>query len=257
VIIIGRSVGDKQLRVYRFGSGPRARLVVAGTHGPDESPDPSLAERLIAYLDNNPAAVPAEVTVYIVQSLNPDSASTAPQPNGLWNGHGVDLNRNFDADWKAAWENTGCAIDPGGAGPAPASEPETQALLEFIKTRGIEMLLHYNHSRDGVFPAGDPPSPDAEALAKALAEALNVESGQDNKCPTNGMLTAWAAGYGLLAVDAYPHNAGEKAVRRNIDALNVFLTWVVAAPPILPPTQGTPAATRPYVTPTFLPTFTP
>src|SRR3989344_5375956 len=83
-----------------------------------------VANHLIEYLGENPDAVPAGVKVTVIPTLNPDglakvtsdavgfsasdiTASQATQVEGRFNANDVDLNRNFDCDWKASgiWQN--------------------------------------------------------------------------------------------------------------------------------------------------------
>jgi hypothetical protein len=64
-------------------------------------------------------------------------------------GTGVDLNRNFDSYWNykgldvpSSWVND--LKDPNGqsySGTSPASEPETQAIQNFLKTKKFNMVL--------------------------------------------------------------------------------------------------------------------
>ncbi len=244
---IGRTVKNQRLLVYRFGSGPRVRLVVAGTHGPDGLPGASLAERLMAAVRKTPSIIPADVTLFILPALNPDSAPGVDDLAGVWNAHGVDLNRNFAFKWSPTWDNTGCKLGQGGAGEQALSEPEAQALVEFIGQNRVEMLLHYNRSFDGVQAGGRPPSPEAAALAAAFAEAMGTPP-KVSDCPVNGMLSAWAADQGILALDAPPPAPGEAAMRQNIAAFQAWLNWVVSTSPL---PSYTPRPTRgPYYTPT-------
>ena len=53
-LVIGRSVQNRPLEVYRFGTGPTERLIVAGMHGGSEFNTIQLADRLITYLQIPP-----------------------------------------------------------------------------------------------------------------------------------------------------------------------------------------------------------
>ncbi|MEQ8674102.1 MAG: M14 family metallopeptidase [Aggregatilineales bacterium] len=56
---------------------------------------------------------------------------------------GLDMNRNFPAEWKQDYQQ-------GGAGPYPGSEPETRALIEFIaRNRNITGAITF-HTFSGV-----------------------------------------------------------------------------------------------------------
>jgi hypothetical protein len=56
---------------------------------------------------------------------------------------GLDMNRNFPAEWKQDYQQ-------GGAGPYPGSEPETRALIEFVaRNRNITGAITF-HTFSGV-----------------------------------------------------------------------------------------------------------
>lgn len=98
--IIGRSVKGHPLEVYQFGSGPSQRLIIAGIHGGYEANTTQLAWALIKHLSSHPELVPGNVTLYILPAFNPDGLAFAEDENGRANTNGVDLNRNWDADWQ-------------------------------------------------------------------------------------------------------------------------------------------------------------
>ena len=121
------------LEVYRFGSGSIERLIVAGMHGGNEYNTVQLVEELIAYLNQHPETIPPGVALYILHDLNPDGVARAHNEQGRANANGVDLNRNWPANWQADWPRTGCWTQTYvTAGANPASEPETKALMSFI-----------------------------------------------------------------------------------------------------------------------------
>lgn len=110
VVAAGRSVEGRPLRVTRRGAAdaPRRVLVVGAVHGDEPG-----GRRIVAALRERPA--PAGTAIYAIADLNPDGARRRTRTNA----RGVDLNRNFPGDWRAA---------PRGRyfpGPRPSSEPET------------------------------------------------------------------------------------------------------------------------------------
>ena len=93
----------------------------------------------------------------------------------LWkaNGHGVDLNVNFDADWGTGKNNVRYADKENYIGQFPFSEPETLSLKRFtldvspdytisFHTKGEELYFHYKQK--GAFLRRD------ERLAKELSK---------------------------------------------------------------------------------------
>jgi len=52
--------------------------------------------------------VPPEVTLFILKNMNPDGYAKAWDATGRANANGVDLNRNFDANWLIDWNRDVC-----------------------------------------------------------------------------------------------------------------------------------------------------
>jgi murein peptide amidase A len=169
-IVIGLSVERRFIEVFRFGTGPVERLIVAGMHGGGEYNTIQLADELIAYITEHPAIIPEKVTLYILRDLNPDGEARSHTSSGRANANNVDLNRNWDANWQKVWNRTGCWPPPITGGTGPASEPETQALAAFILSHHFDALINYHSAALGIFPGGLPPSDKSINLAETIAE---------------------------------------------------------------------------------------
>ena len=225
--IIGESVGGRPLEVFRFGSGPRARMIVAGIHGGYEWNTIALARELIADLQDRPAQVPPHLTLYVLPALNPDGAARSTSYAGRANDHGVDLNRNWPVRWLPEWPRAGCwAFLPIGAGADPASEPETRALMGFLLERRVEALVSYHSAALGVFAGLDPEHAPSLDLAARLAAVTGypfppVETG----CLYTGQLVDWAAASGIAAVDVELSTHWGTDLRQNQALLEAFLAW--------------------------------
>jgi hypothetical protein len=170
-ITIGKSVKGLPLEVYHFGTGPTEQLIVAGMHGGDEYNTVQLAELLMAYIRKHPEVIPPDVTLYILHDLNPDGVARALNYLGRANANGVDLNRNWPANWQKDWPRKGCwttTYVTGGIG--PASEPEAKALMTFIQSHHFDALINYHSAALGIFPGGIPISDASKSLAQAVAD---------------------------------------------------------------------------------------
>jgi len=131
--IIGTSVEGRSIWVYRFGNGSTAVMMVAGVHGGYEWNTVQLMDQIIARLKRYPELVPEDKTLYILRVFNIDGYVRDKGDDGRLNANGVDLNRNWKANWKASWEGTECwSRRVVSAGSKPFSEPESQALRDFI-----------------------------------------------------------------------------------------------------------------------------
>ena len=152
--IIGRSVRGSPIEVVRFGSGDKAILFVGGLHAGSAPSTVSLAQRAISYFTDNPAEIPATAIVYVIPNANPDSPYDPGELSGRLNGNNVDLNRNWDCRWveDASWRGS---VVPGSGGPAPFSEPETQALAEFILDSNLQAVIFWEaRAQDGLSSPG-------------------------------------------------------------------------------------------------------
>ena len=145
---IGTSVLGTPLTAIHTGEvGGRVVLVIGVIHG-DEAAGAQIIDHLVG------SAVPAGVDLWLVPSMNPDGQAAVDRHNA----NGVDLNRNFPYDW-------GPIGEPGDgqyAGPSAASEPETQAMVQFITEIRPDLVIWYHQDlfriapgtgRDGVIRA--------------------------------------------------------------------------------------------------------
>ena len=163
--VIGLSTEGRDITAYHFGTGEKEILFVGGLHGGYEWNTVLVADQLVDYLKAHPEAVPQAVRVTVIPVVNPDglnkvvgsserfaasdvSPSQTVQVSGRFNAHTVDLNRNFDCDWKASgvWQNK--TVDGGGAA---FSEPESQAMKKYIDDNGPIAVVVWYSSAGGVF----------------------------------------------------------------------------------------------------------
>ena len=134
---------------------------------------------------------------------------------------GVDLNRNFPANWSAA---------QFASGPFPLSEPETHALVTYITDRPSIAAIHTFHTSGGLilrFPTladqdWNFPSADIDAH-RAIAEdgiaitgyanfAYEKKAIVDLMSPGHGVFNDWASKeFGVLAIttEMWAHAMGE------------------------------------------------
>jgi hypothetical protein len=226
-MVIGTSVGGRPIEVYRFGNGPVERLTVHGIHGGSEYNTIDLADQLIAALTAHPEKVPAQVTLYIVRSLNPDGDARGHSSRGRVNDNGVDLNRNWDAYWKLQWNLDGCYIlTPVTGGPNPFSEPETIALRDFILAHHFSGLIAYHSAALGIFAAGQPPSPKSVRLAKAIAAVSDYRYPPvDTGCQYTGDMSDWADLQGIPSIDLELNTHTDPDFAINLKVIETFLNW--------------------------------
>lgn len=225
--IIGLSVSGRPIEVYTFGQGERQRMIVAGIHGGYEWNTIALADELITWLDAHPEEIPSDLTLYILRNLNPDGDARGHTRDSRANDHGVDLNRNFPANWQVDWNRLGCWKDPpvtGGEG--PASEPEARALVKFIETHKLDALISYHSAALGVFPGGIPWEEDSIRLAKEISSVTTYPYPPiDTGCDYTGTLADYAVEMGAAAVDMELSNHRDTDFEKNLKVLQMFMNW--------------------------------
>jgi murein peptide amidase A len=135
---IGRSVEGRPIKAVRRGQpGGRVVLVIGVIHG-DEQAGLQIVDRL-EELD-----VPAGIDLWLVDSMNPDGVAHDMRTNA----DQVDLNRNFPYNWGPI----GQVGDWEYAGPGPASEPETQAMVAFITDIHPDLVIWYHQDYNRIAP---------------------------------------------------------------------------------------------------------
>lgn len=136
---IGYSVKGRPITAYYFGSGATTILFTGGMHGSEPSGQATM-QAWAQYLMTNGDKIPADKRVVIVANTNPDGIAAGSRNNA----NNVNLDRNFPtANWKANIETTSGILTNGG-GASPASEPETQALINLTRQLRPRLQISYH-----------------------------------------------------------------------------------------------------------------
>lgn len=209
-VVIGESVGGRDIMAYNFGTGDTRLLFVGGIHGGYEWNTVLVAYELMDYLKANPSAIPENVKVTVIPNLNPDGtfktvgkegrftaanvpSSQTTQVAGRYNANDVDLNRNFDCDWKPTgkWQNKTV-----NAGSAPFSEPESAAFRDFVMANRPSAVIAYYSAAGGVYASNCLGSVSAETreLTNKYAAASGYRAYEDfDYYELNGDMVNWIA----------------------------------------------------------------
>ncbi|MFS3129044.1 M14 family zinc carboxypeptidase [Nocardioides sp. Bht2] len=132
--VIGHSRRGRAIIAWRVGDPEAKRKVVllSTMHGNE----PHTRQILYALRDGRPIR---GVDMWLVPVLNPDGLKRRVRKNAA----GVDLNRNYPYAWKRL---SGSYY----SGKKPASEPETRALMKFLRRVEPDRLVSFHQPLHGV-----------------------------------------------------------------------------------------------------------
>jgi protein MpaA len=136
--VIGRSVEGRPIEVIRRGDPTGVRVLAIGSIHGDEPAGVGIVREL-ATID-----VADGIELWLIPTGNPDGLAVGRRQNT----NGVDLNRNFPVNW-------GPIAEVGHwqyAGPAAASEPETQAIAAFGQELRPHLTLWYHQDLFRITP---------------------------------------------------------------------------------------------------------
>lgn len=174
---IGESVMEKKIFCIKVGTGDKKLFINGSHHGLEYLTSAFIMkffdelskayqnkESLFSYDVYN---LLNKVSLYAVPMVNPDGVDIAVNGiditnpyhrrlisrvgihsfNKVWqsNANGVDINHNYDANWHPVEEH---ASPSKYAGPYSESEPETKAIVDFVRAEKFDMLIAF-HSQGG------------------------------------------------------------------------------------------------------------
>lgn len=225
VFVFGNSVEGRALTAYRFGSGSITLLLVGGIHAGFEANSTVLLQEIIATLRANPAAILPELNWLIIPELNPDGSQKGRVLAGRFNGHGVDLNRNWACDWSATAEWKHGASNPGNE---PFSEPETRALGALIQLVKPEAVLFYHAAANAVVAGECNDSQISHELASQYSDLSNYPLVGDalGNYEVTGSAEAWIASLGIPAITIELATSDLPETNRNFQALVGLQEWL-------------------------------
>jgi len=205
---IGQSWEGRDMWVIKVSDNPdvdedEPEVWYDGLHHAREPIGMQLLIYFIEYLMDNYGVIPevteavAERELFFLPVSNPDgycyNELTNPNGGGMWrknrrnNGgsYGVDLNRNYPYYW--GYNDVGSSSSPSSEtyrGPSAGSEPEVQAIMNYINTRHIALSHSYHSYGDLIlYPWGvedlgvTPDNTDFMAMANQMSLYNGYEPG--------------------------------------------------------------------------------
>jgi carboxypeptidase T len=229
--------------------GPKPKLFVMASVHAREYTTAELATRFAEYLAQNYGTDP-DVTwlidyheIHLLLQANPDGRKKAEAGNdwrkntnedyclAISNRRGADLNRNFEFQWGCCGGSSGFECDETYRGPDPASEPETQAIQDYVRSQfpdqrgdgledpapgdatGVFLDLH-SYGQLVLWPWGfvDTPAPNSAALQMLGLKFAYYNGYAPEQAyglyPTDGTTDDFA--YGDLGLAAYTFELGTR-----------------------------------------------
>ena len=187
----------------------------------------SLVHELIEHFERAPGDVLPGMTLILIPVANPDGLTRGREAAGRFNANGVDLNRNWSCEWspEAYWREY--RVDPGARA---FSEPETQALAQFIRQTQPAAVVFYHSAARGVFAGGCQGDHGSLALAAVIGEAANYPYGQAfSAYPVSGTGATWVDGQGIPAVDLELTTTEDSEFVRNLNGVMAVQCWLVGS----------------------------
>ncbi len=176
--VIGYSFEGRPIEVTKFGSGPNKLVFIGGIHSGIAPGTVTLGEAIIGYFGQHVEEIPEAITLIVITNLNPDAPLMLDRLEGRYNANGVDLNRNWDCNWTSDPIIRGELRENAG-GTAPNSEPETQALANFLlEEKPAAVILWDASSTDTPVYSGRCPEtkPETQELAAMYANAAGYRN---------------------------------------------------------------------------------
>ena len=149
LVQVGETVAHKPLTALIVGNKDNLIAGLGVIHAGESGPE-ILIESVKELLDKKPEIFD-KTGIVILPSVNADMreemACGLPRYCRV-NKNGVDLNRNFDVKWEEVSYGYGLATDDPECvtyrGTSPNSEPETKAVINFIRTVKPKIILSYH-----------------------------------------------------------------------------------------------------------------
>ncbi len=228
---IGTSQKGVPLTLYQLGTGARRILLIGGQHGGPEENTVELAQALLDYFDGNPSDLPSNIELDVLPIANPDGLSAGSRQFA----DGVDPDRNWGGgDWRMDAFDSNAVFRAGLGGPEPFSEPETQALANWVLANQPTFIVNY-HSAGGFMFGGRDGL--AGELSSVYADASGYNwpqpgvNGQRSPLPyqATGSMNVWLREVGIPAVLVELTTPRTVEIERNLAAVKAVLADLAAS----------------------------
>ncbi len=199
-ISIGKSLEGRDIWALKISDKPELdeldepAVLFNSMHHAREIMTPEVSIDIMEYLLTNYKTDPKvtewvdNTAIWIIPMFNVDGNNKMWNHDSWWRkntrgGFGVDLNRNYPAGWGSCNGSSGSQSSQTYRGPNPASEPETQAMMNFIATvRPVFDISYHSYSELVIYPYGcgkkrTQTKEVVEKIGKKVASLMDYEPG--------------------------------------------------------------------------------
>ncbi len=189
---IGKTLEGRDILAIKISDNAKSdevepAVLVNAMHHAREVMTPEITTDMIEYLTSN-YGQNADVTnwvdsteIWVIPMFNLDGNNKMWTVDSMWrkntrNGYGVDINRNYPSGWNSCNGSSSRTGAQDYRGTAPASEPETQAMMNFVASiKPVFNISYHSYSEIVIYPFGCRPrkTPTEEAV-----ESIGAEIGQ-------------------------------------------------------------------------------
>ncbi len=189
VKVIGKSLEGREILAIKISDNAsedevEPTVLVNAMHHAREVMTPELTTDMVDYLTSQ-YGTNAEVTkwvdsteIWVVPMFNVDGNNKMWLENSMWRkntrgGYGVDINRNYPTGWNSCNGSSSYQSAQDYRGTSPASEPETQAMMNLVASiKPVFNISYHSYSEIVIYPFGCRPkkTPTAEAVEQIGAE---------------------------------------------------------------------------------------
>ncbi len=192
VKVIGKTIEGREIHAIKISDNAKRDekepvFLVNAMHHAREVMTPEITTDMIEYLTTNYEKDP-EVTnwvksteIWVIPMFNLDGNNKMWNEDSMWrkntrNGHGVDINRNYPAGWNSCNGSSASTYAQDYRGTAPASEPETQAMMNFVASiKPVFNISYHSYSEIVIYPFGCRPR---RTPAEEAVETIGAEIGK-------------------------------------------------------------------------------
>ncbi len=197
--VIGKSLEGRDILAIKISDNAKMdevepAILVNAMHHAREVMTPEITTDMVSYLTSK-YGEDAQVTewvnnheIWVIPMFNVDGNNKMWTEDSMWRkntrgGFGVDINRNYPQGWNSCKGSSDSQGAQDYRGTAPASEPETQAMMSFVASiKPVFNISYHSYSELVLYPYGCKPNrtPTGQAIedtGKEIAKKINYKPG--------------------------------------------------------------------------------